>query len=29
MEGWKLKKLEVEGHEPTKGKPRMEIDLNY
>jgi hypothetical protein len=29
MEGCKLEQLEVEGHEPTKGKPIMEIDLNH
>jgi hypothetical protein len=28
MEGCKLEQLEVKGHEPTEGKPRMEIDLN-
>jgi hypothetical protein len=29
MEGCKLEQLKIKGHEPTEGKPRVEIDLNY
>ncbi len=28
MVGWKLEQLEVEGHKPTQGELKMEVNLN-